>query len=137
MQFYFWLCPVSGVTGRSSLPSYKWDVETESAVKSSLPFMALLAALAMTLMHHPGSFQASLIPSTILIDTAAIQAFGALTVLAARRSPMAFRRLKSLRNFISVAQPDFLPREASGADSRACLAPTCLGRSPPIPSSGD
>lgn len=120
---YFWLCPISGMTGKNGLPGCKWDVETESAAKSLLPFMALLAALTMTLMHHPGSFQTFLIPSMILIDTAAIQAFGALTVLTACRSPMPFRRLKLLRNVISVAQPHFLPWEASGADSHACSAP--------------
>jgi len=65
-----------------------------SAAKSVLPFVVLLAALTVTLMHHSGSLQASLIPSKILIDTAAIQALEALMVLAAHRSPMAFRRLK-------------------------------------------
>lgn len=48
---------------------------------------------------------------------------------------MAFRRLKSLRNFIFVVLPYFLPREASGADSH--LAPMCFGRYPPIPPSKD
>lgn len=53
----------------SSLPGCNWDIEAESAVKSLLLlFMVRLAALVVTLMHHPGSFQASLIPSMTLIQ---------------------------------------------------------------------
>lgn len=56
------------MTGKSSIPAYKRDVDAESAVKSLLLSTALLAAPSSMLKHRPRSFQASLMPPVILTE---------------------------------------------------------------------